>query len=187
MAIKAHERKGQDGSRLIIRQSGADTDGALLEMEAVYPPNSPQPAYHYHPYQEEQFQVLQGTFRTKIGGVVHTFIAGETFTVPANTPHWMHNVSVEEGRLLWQVRPALQSQTFLETMWGLAADGQTSASGVPNLLQLAVILRAYSDEFRVSSPPYMVQRILFGILAPLGRLQGYRATYEKYSGRESES
>lgn len=186
MAIKPHELKSQDGSRLTIRQSSADTGGALLEMEAVYPPNSPQPAYHYHPYQEEQFQVLQGTFRAKIGGVVHTYMPGETYTVPANTPHWMHNVSSEEGRLLWQVRPALRTQAFLETMWGLDADGKTNASGVPNLLQLAVTLHAFSDEFRASNPPYLVQRILFGVLAPLGRLRGYRATYAKASPGGSE-
>lgn len=184
MAIEPREIQRKVGSRLIICQSSADTNGELLEMEAVYPPHSPRPAYHYHPYQEEQFRVLKGRFSTKIGDVEHSFAAGETFTVPANTPHWMHNVSHEEGRLLWQIRPALQSQAFLETMWGLAEDGQTNASGVPNLLQLAVILRAYSDEFRASSPPYPVQRVLFGILAPIGKLLGYRASYEKYSGRE---
>lgn len=187
MTTQAHESNSHGGSRLTIRQSGADTNGELLEMEAAYPPNSPQPAYHYHPCQEERFQVLQGAFRTKIDGVTHTYMAGETFVVPANTPHWMYNVSHQEGRLLWQVRPARQTQAFLETMWGLEADGKTNASGVPNLLQLAVILHAYSGEFRASSPPYVVQRILFGILAPLGRLLGYRATYEKYSGKESES
>jgi quercetin dioxygenase-like cupin family protein len=170
-----------DGSRLILRQTGGDTNGELLEMEARYPPRSPQPPYHYHPYQEERFEVLQGAFRTGIGGEEHTYAAGETFTVPANTPHWMHNVSDTEGRLLWQVRPAMKTQAFLETMWGLEADGKTNAQGVPNLLQLAVILREYGDEFRASSPPYPVQRILFAVLAPVGRLVGYHARYDRYN------
>ncbi|GAB4543047.1 MAG: hypothetical protein Kow0063_35770 [Anaerolineae bacterium] len=184
MAMKPNKPKHQNDNRLIIRQSGADTGGKLLELEAIYPPHSPQPASHCHPHQEEQFQVLQGAFRANIGGVERTYIAGETFTIPANTPHWMHNISHEEGRLLWQIRPALQSQAFLETMWGLAADGQTNAGGVPNLLQLAVILRAYANEFRASNPPYGVQRVLFSVLAPLGKIRGYRARYEKYSGKE---
>ena len=184
MAHQPDERNHSEGSRLIIRRSGADTQRELLEMEAIYPPHSPRPASHYHPYQEERFQVLQGTFRTHIGGVTHTYPAGETFSIPANTPHWMHNISPEEGRLLWQVRPALQTQAFLETMWGLAADGHTNASGVPNSLQLAVILRTYANEFRAAKPPYLVQRILFSLLAPIGKLRGYRARYEKYSGKE---
>ncbi|MCB0050483.1 MAG: cupin domain-containing protein [Caldilinea sp.] len=171
-------------SRLIIRRSGADTSGALLEMEARYPPHSPQPPAHYHPYQEEHFQVLSGTFRTRIGGAERTYAAGESFTVPANTPHWMHNVGDGEGRLLWQVRPALRTQAFLETMWSLAADGKTNTGGVPNLLHLAVILREYRDEFRAASPPYAAQRILFGILAPIGRLAGYRPRYDR-TGKET--
>ena len=171
-----------DGGRLIFRKTGADTDGELLEMEARYPPNSSRPPYHYHPYQEEHFEVLQGEFRTKIDGVEHIYRAGEEFSVPVNTPHWMHNISDEEGRLLWQVRPAMKTQAFLETMWGLEADNESKPNSGPNILQLAVILREYSDEFRASSPPYPIQRILFAILAPIGRLLGYRAKYARYSG-----
>ena len=84
--------------------------------------------------------------------------------------------------MLWQVRPAMKTQAFLETMWGLGTDEETNTNGLPNILQLAVILREYSDEFRASSPPYPIQRILFAILAPIGRLLGYRARYARYSG-----
>lgn len=166
-------------SRLTILRGDADTAGDLLEMEAHYPAHSPQPPAHYHPYQEERFQVLQGRFRASINGVERVYESGESFTVPANTPHWMHNIGDGEGRLLWRVRPAMRTQAFLETMWGLQADGKTNAGGVPNLLQLAVILRAYADEFRACSPPYPVQRVLFAILAPMGRLLGYRPTYDR--------
>lgn len=177
----ANERSATGGSRLTIRQTSASTRGELLEMEARYPPHSPRPPAHYHPYQEERFQVLQGRFRTGINGMEKVYETGETFSVPANTPHWMHNISDVEGYLLWQVRPALKTQAFLETMWGLAADGKTNASGVPNLLQLAVILREYANEFRAVSPPYPLQRVLFGLLAPIGRLLGYQPRYDRYS------
>lgn len=79
----------------------------------------------------------------------------------------------------------MKTHAFLETMWGLNTDGKTNASGVPSLLQLAVILREYADEFRASNPPYPVQRVLFGILAPLGRLFGYQPRYERNSGEGS--
>lgn len=176
-----NEIRTRGGSRLIFRRTGADTNGELLEMEALYPPSSAQPPDHYHPYQEERFEVLQGKFRTKIDGVERTYETGETFTVPAKAPHWMHNISDTEGRLLWQVRPAMKTQAFFETMWGLEADGKTNANGVPSLLQLAVILREYADEFRASSPPYPLQRVLLGILTPIGRLLGYQPRYDRYS------
>ena len=173
MKAKPNELRNRANNRLVFCQTGIETNGALLEMEASYPPHSPQPPDHYHPRQAERFQVLQGTFRTNIGGVEKTFAVGDTFTVPANTNHWMHNISDTEGCLLWQVRPALQTQAFLEMMWGLEADGKTNANSVPNLLQLAVILKTYSNEFRATSPPYWIQRLLFGILAPIGQLFGY--------------
>ena len=167
--------------RFAFHKTATDTDGDLLEMEVFYHANSTQPPYHYHPYQEEYFDVLVGRFRTKIGEVEHTYETGEKFTVTKNTPHWMHNISDEEGCLLWQVRPAMRTQAFFETIWGLEADGKVNENGAPNRLQVAVILNEYSDEFRASSPPYWIQRILFGLLSPIGKLFGYRASYPEYS------
>jgi quercetin dioxygenase-like cupin family protein len=167
--------------RYIFHKTGADTNGEYLEMEVSYPPHSTQPPDHYHPYQEETFEVLQGKFCTKIGDIEHTHETGEKFRVPQNTPHWMHNISDDSGCLLWQVRPAMKTQAFFETMWGLEADGKVNENGVPNLFQLAVILSEYSDEFRASSPPYWIQRMLFGLLSPIGKLLGYRASYSQYS------
>lgn len=176
-----------NGERLVITTCAADTNGALLEMEAVYNPHSPQPPLHYHPFQEERFEVLRGVFRVRAGEKEQAYEAGDTFTVPANTPHWMHNVDDEEGGLRWQIRPAKKSQDFFATMWGLAADGKTAEDGVPDLLQLAVILHAYRDEFRLSRPPYWVQRPLFALLAGIGRRRGYRARYERYGGARTAS
>lgn len=168
--------------RYHFHKTSADTKGDYLEMEVSYPPRSSQPPYHYHPYQEEHFEVIKGKFHTKIEDVEHTYGTGAQFVVPKNIPHWMYNASDEEGCLLWRVRPAMKTQEFFETMWGLEADGKTDAHGTPNLLQLVVILHEYSNEFRVTSPPYWFQRILIGLLSPIGKLLGYRARYAQYSG-----
>lgn len=179
MKSTSNELVHPNGERLLIRQSAESTNGELLELEATYQPNSTKPPLHYHPHQEEQFEVLSGQFRVRIGEDEQTYSVGDRYTVPANTPHWMYNESDENGRLRWQIRPALQTQQFLETMWGLAADGKVGSSGTPNLLHLAVILREHQNEFRASSPPYWVQRLLFGLLAPIGKMRGYSATYNR--------
>jgi quercetin dioxygenase-like cupin family protein len=152
------QSSAQKQSQLIILKSAADTQGELLEVEATYPANSPQPPYHFHPYQEEQFEVLKGKFRVKINQGEIICQVGDRFSVPVSAPHWMHNISNSPGQLNWQVRPALKTQSFLETMWGLNVDGNTNPKGVPNLLQLAVILNTYSKEFRATIPPYFIQR-----------------------------
>jgi hypothetical protein len=47
---------------------------------------------------------------------------------------------------------------------------------------MAVIAQEYEEEFRLAKPPWLIQKVLFGVLGPLARLLGYRAAYPKYSG-----
>ena len=47
---------------------------------------------------------------------------------------------------------------------------------------MAVLFREYAGEFRLARPPWPVQRTLFALLAPLGRLLGYRARYPERGG-----
>jgi hypothetical protein len=70
---------------------------------------------------------------------------------------------------------------FFETFFGLATDGKTNRRGLPNLFQLAVLMREFEDELRLASPPYRVQRLLFAPLAVMGRLLGYLGWYPRYT------
>jgi quercetin dioxygenase-like cupin family protein len=169
------------GLRIIFRQTSGDTNGALLEVESVYTKPTPsRPPNHYHPGQEERFEILAGELRALIGGEGKTLREGEILLIPPGTPHTMW-AEAEGVRVNWQTQPALETETFFETISGLSRDAKTGEKGTPNLLQAAVIAQAYSDEFRLASPPWPVQRIIFAVLAPLGRLLGYRASYPEYT------
>ena len=181
MANPGDKLQGAHDEKLIFHQTAASTGGALLEMEVTYRPNSERPPAHYHPGQEEHFKVLGGAMSTWIDGEERVYLPGQAFTVPAGTPHAMHNDSKAEGRIVWEVRPALNTEAFFETMWGLAEHGMTNSDGVPSLLQIAVLFRAYNREFRLLKPSYLVQRILFGFLAPIGKLKGYKSSYPEFS------
>jgi mannose-6-phosphate isomerase-like protein (cupin superfamily) len=161
----------EEGFGLIFLKTAADTNGALLEMEAAYRPSSVKPPLHFHPAQEETFEVLQGSFAVTAGEQQYTFHAGDRFTIPYGTPHAMHNISNGRGRLLWQTRPALNSEGFFSAMWGMEAQPAGENRGVRRILRLAVIFQEYHQEVRLSSP---LQRTLLGLLAPLGRLAGIR-------------
>ena len=166
-------------------KTAADTGGELLEMEATYNTAVDSIPEHYHPYQDEHIEVLAGMVSVHIKGQERTYVAGESIDFPRNVSHsFLGAAGSEEARILWQIRPALDSETFFETIYGLAADGKTKDAGMPNLFQLAVILRAFDDELHLTRPPQIVQNIVFSILAPMGRLLGYQARYEKYSGPE---
>ena len=83
----------------------------------------------------------------------------------------------EEAHFVCEVRPALQFERLLETMFALAADGRTNRKGMPNPLQLAVIAQAHFDTVQLPFLPALLQRIALALGAPFGRLLGYSATY----------
>ena len=169
------------GQRIIFRHTSDETDGALLEVESVYTKPTPsRPPVHYHPAQEERFEVLSGEVHVQVGGEARTLREGEALLIPPGTPHEMW-AEAEGVRVNWQTRPALKTESFFEIVWGLSRDGKTGEKGTPTLLQVVVIAQAYAGEFRLARLPWPVQRVLFAALAPLGRLLGYRASYPEYT------
>jgi hypothetical protein len=70
---------------------------------------------------------------------------------------------------------------MIETFFGLARLGHTDANGMPFPLQLALTVSEFSDVIVFRSPPLAVQRTIFGVLAPIARWRGYRATYPQLS------
>jgi quercetin dioxygenase-like cupin family protein len=169
------------GQRLLFRRTSRDTNGELLEVEAVYPPKGSPPAEHYHPSQEERFEILSGRIKVHIGDTLYTCGPGGSFTIPASMPHRMWNESDEDARFVWQTRPALKTERLFETFWGLARDGKTDRRGLPGVLQIAVIIREYEDEYRLVRPPEAFQKAVLGPMAVLGRWLGYRGSYPNYS------
>ncbi len=167
-------------------KTAADTGGELLEMEASCNTAVESVPAHYHPFQDEHFEVLVGMVSVHIKGQERIYVAGESFDFPRNVPHgFLGAAGSEEARILWQIRPALDSETFLETICGLAADGEMKGTRIPNLFQLAVIFQTFNKELHLMKPHRVVQKIAIAILAPIGRILGYQARYEKYSGPEA--
>ena len=107
---------------------------------------------------------------------------GERITVPAGTPHRFWNAGDEEAHFVCEVRPALQFEQLVETMFALAADGKTNRKGMPNPLRLAVIAEPTSTPSASRSRPRGCSAPGSRSGAPLGRLLGYGATYEPRVG-----
>jgi quercetin dioxygenase-like cupin family protein len=152
--------------------TAADTDGTLLEVEVTYEPNSDRPPPHYHPSQTEHFEVIAGIFSAEIDGKATEYHPGDTFQVPAGTIHSMHNISAEQGKLRWQIRPAMRTEDFFQSLWTLERDLLASGSS-PSLLHFALILSEFHDEYRMAKIPYLVQLIWVGVLAQIARMRGY--------------
>jgi mannose-6-phosphate isomerase-like protein (cupin superfamily) len=139
------------GQGLTFRRTSADTDGELLEVESIWAGGGQQPPEHYHPHQEEHFEVLEGELRARVGGTEHTVRAGETLDVPARTPHSMWNPGPVRARAVWQTRPALKTEAFFELVWRLAQAAHAGEQG-PTADETAAMMREYEDEFRLGRP-----------------------------------
>jgi quercetin dioxygenase-like cupin family protein len=165
------------GERIVFRQTSQETNGEAVVIETFVQPNGFVAAAHVHPGQEERFEILRGSVGFKVGGKKLVAGPGQRLTVPAGTPHKFWNAGDDEAHFVCEVRPALQFEALLETMFALAADGKTNRKGMPNPLRLAVIANAHFDTVRLPFPPALVQRIGLALGTPVGRMLGYEATY----------
>ena len=170
------------GERIVFRQTSHETGGEAVVIETYVQPKGFVASTHVHPSQEERFEVLAGTVGFKIGDKKRIAGPGERITVPAGTPHRFWNAGEGVAHFVCEVRPALQFESLLETMFALAADGKTNKKGMPSPLRLAVIANAHFDTVRLPFPPAVMQRIGLALGAPVGRLFGYEPVYTPGEG-----
>lgn len=166
------------GQRTTFLQTAADTQGALLRIESFHPGHGPAEPYHIHPFQESRCEVISGALCFRVGAAVRAVRAGEGVNIPRGVPHNFWNEGDEEAHAIQEFRPALKIEDFFDTYFALARAGKLNEKGLPNLLHMAVIMREYDREIRVLQPPRVVQQLLMWTLTPVGRLLGYRGTFQ---------
>ena len=167
------------GEQITFLATSRDTDGEAVVIETVVQPDGFVAAAHVHPSQSERFAVAEGKLGLKVDGKELTLEAGDVAIVEPGQAHKFWNAGDQPVRFVCEVRPALQFESLLETMFALAADGKTNRKGMPNPLRLAVIAKAHFDTVRLPFPPDWMQAAGLALGAPLGRLLGYEATYER--------
>jgi hypothetical protein len=134
--------------KLRLVRTAAETNGDLLEMEATYEPGSVEPLEHFHPNQDEHFEIVTGTIEARIGG--------------------------ERPSVRWETRPALRTEEFFRTIGALAQDGRLTPRGPKDPLVGAAVMQEFRNEFRPTTPPAAVQAIAFPVLSVVARALGRR-------------
>ena len=170
------------GERIVFRKRARDTGGELMEMTLYLAPGGFIASPHVHPNQEERFEVGGSPVMFRVAGKERLYQPGETAIVPAGVPHVWWNASEHESATLVQFRPALDTETFFETYFGLARDGRVNKKGLPNPLQMSVLARGYTREMALPPPAQWILGPMAIVMAPFARALGYRARYDRYSG-----
>ena len=112
-----------------------------LVMEARYAGGGSPPPAHFHPAQDERFEVLAGTMRAKVDGTESDLSAGQSLEVGGGTSH-LWNAGREEAVVRWVTAPAGQTLEFCRE---LAAIGSGASENEP-----ATLLERYRDVFRLA-------------------------------------
>jgi len=115
---------------LFVRESTPE----VLAMEAEWQPGSTEPPPHYHPNQDEHFEVLEGELTVITGDEERRVLrAGDAIEIPRELVHRMWNTSEGVTRASWRITPALKSEAMFRT---IASGGRED------------FLEAFADEFR---------------------------------------
>lgn len=170
-----------------VRVGTEESNGRLVVSDLRVRPGGAVLGAHYHPTIDERFTVLEGQINYMKNGQQGVLKPGESADMPRGTPHDFWNAGTEEARVIVEIRPAARFEEMTITLFGLAWDGKTNKKGMANPLQMAVIGQEFADVVVFLSPPPKVQRVMFAVLAPLGRLLGYKASYPHHRERPIES
>lgn len=179
-------RRGQvfenpvSGERAVVLTDPDDHPGRVLVSHLYVAPGGRVAAAHRHPNLTERFHVLYGEVGFMIGDSERVLGPGEAAEVPPETVHDWWQIGEETAQVVVEVTPGDRFVEMITTLFGLARDGQSDSKGLPRPLQLAVTVRDFRDTMVIASPPPWVQTIVFGALAPIGRLAGRRPSYERY-------
>lgn len=158
------------GETVTIRSVSPD----LLEVEGRWGAAGKPPPAHYHPEQDEHFEVLEGTLTVKLDGEERDLPQGDALEIPRRTPHQVWNRGDVDARAIWQTRSAGRTEDWFRSIDRLFREGKVAKNGMPGPLAFGVLLSEYRDVFRLASPPDLVARPLLAVLGLIGRARGYR-------------
>lgn len=147
----------------------------LLRIESHHPPTDAREPLHVHPCQENGFEILSGSLIVEVAGEQRQLSSGDEIAIPAGTPHRFWNPAQQEASSMQSFRPSLEIAAFFETLFTLAQRGELTKNGAPGLLQTSVMVPEFSDEIRLTTPPWPVVRALCAVLRPIARRRGYQA------------
>jgi mannose-6-phosphate isomerase-like protein (cupin superfamily) len=156
-----------------------DAGRAVADMTAL--PDARVVGEHMHPALRESFTVREGELTVLCDGRRSILGPGQRADIEAGVWHDWWNEGQVDAVVRVEVTPGERFAHMIETLFGLARDGHVNKRGMPHPLQLALVATEFSDVIVFRKPPAVVQRVVFGTLAPIARRRGYRATYPTLS------
>lgn len=163
-----------DKGRILI--TSEDSNGEFVRAELWCKPGAQGTPLHYHPLQSEYFEVVKGKLGVHHNGEDVVLLPGQKVTIEKNTIHRFWNASQDEEVLvILELRPALNFEFAIETIYSLAMQKKANKDGMPrNPLQLAAILHDNPGELYLMNPPVFVQKFMEKVVGRFAKFLGYK-------------
>jgi quercetin dioxygenase-like cupin family protein len=157
------------GERLTFLAPGSDERGEYQEARSSVSPGAG-PPMHVHHLQEESLTVESGTMGWQRQGEEEQIArAGETVTFPPGDMHRFWNAGDDELVCSGYIRPPDNLEYYLTQIY---ASMRANGGDRPRMFDAAYLTRRYRSEFGMAGIPAPVQRLVFPVVAAVGRLFG---------------
>jgi quercetin dioxygenase-like cupin family protein len=169
----------ETGETFIFVKTGADTQGRLLVIDMEVAPGGGAKAapVHIHPHEEERFTITQGTMKVLLNGRESIHGVGDKIVIPAGDPHTWWNIGADELRFRLEFEAASKMEYLFESLCGLSQRGLIHENGQVSPLIMAIAITQYPGAMYIAGIPIWLQKGMFGVLAFIGRMVGYKSFY----------
>ena len=162
------------GEKIIVRTSGAETNGELLIFDLFLPPGKQVPSRHIHPNLEETFTILQGEMQFRLGRKKLSARSGDTVVVPRGAAHWFGNRGSQEVVARVSARPALRMEEMFEATAAVQiGDARSPLAWIQQLPALAAVVVEYRREI---ATPLLPEWLVLPVLRAVAALDNLRRT-----------
>jgi mannose-6-phosphate isomerase-like protein (cupin superfamily) len=170
------------GEKIQFLQTAADTNGSLLQLECwIEPGGGLKIPPHMHPFQDQRFDIKAGRVKFNVGNSPERILeSGDQITVPQGIFYNWRAIGNDPLDFVAEYRPAGHWEDLFESTFELARQHR-EGKRINMLVATAVMMTAFPDHLVIAGPPRFAQKLMFRLLAIIGKWQGYKPSYE-YQG-----
>lgn len=163
------------GATIDFKRRADDKPGEVARFDYYVKPHMAVEAPHVHLRQRERFHVVFGRMGVLVGHEKRVLTTGQSVEIPPNTASYFWNEGDRDLHVRIEMRPALEIQHFLETLFEFSHREEVTQNGTPKTLNAAWQLSQWTRrcELYHARFPVSLQRAGIAVLTKSLSVVGY--------------
>jgi mannose-6-phosphate isomerase-like protein (cupin superfamily) len=168
------------GTSLVVVDNPHENGGERIVFDRVMAPGKGKADPHYHLDCDQSYEFLEGTATIEVDGERSRRGPGDTAEVPRGTGHRdPYNASDEPIRFRATITPCPPFITaFGDALAHSFEHRRVNSQDELPLIQIFMMASAFEGQSFRTGIPSSLQRAIAPAVAAVGRLRGYRASYD---------